>query len=130
MPSQTPDPLRKRIMETYGRAWETRDADLVLSVFTEDATYQENPFSEPMAGHGAIRNYWEQATGPHRDVKFHWEHTGSSGKLHFIEWACTFTRPDVKGRIELRGIMLIELRGERIFRFREYWVRQQNRPQT
>lgn len=113
-------------MDTYCRAWETHDADLVLSVFSEDATYQENPFSEPMAGHAAIRHYWEQATGPHRDVQFHWQHAGSFGELHFIEWECTFTRADVRRRIELRGIMLLELRGGRIFRFREYWVRRQN----
>jgi ketosteroid isomerase-like protein len=130
MPTPARESPLKRIMGTYGRAWETHDAGLVLSVFTEDATYQENPFSEPMAGHGAIRTYWEQATGPHRDVKFHWEETADSGEMHFVEWTCTFTRPDVQGRIELRGIMLIELQGERIFRFREYWVRQQNRPQT
>ena len=115
-------------MASYGRAWETRDPDLVLTLFTEDATYQESPFSAPMAGHKAIRDYWEQATGPHRDIHFHWEDLGASGRLHFIEWTCSFTRPDVNGRIELRGIMLIELRDERIFRFREYWVRQQNRP--
>jgi ketosteroid isomerase-like protein len=130
MPPEAPEALLCRIMDTYGRAWETHDPELVLSVFAEDATYRENPFSEPMAGHAAIRHYWEQATGPHRDVQFHWDALGASCGLHFVEWSCTFTRSDVQGRIELRGIMLIELRGERIFRFREYWVRQQNSAQT
>jgi limonene-1,2-epoxide hydrolase len=126
MPAPTPDPGLARIMGVYGRAWETRDADLVLSVFTEDATYQENPFSKPMAGHAAIRHYWEEATGPHREVQFHWEYASALGREHCIEWACTFTRGDVRGQIELRGVMFLELRGEKIFRFREYWVRRQN----
>ena len=42
------DPLLTRVMADYARAWEMRDADLVLAQFTEDASYQENPFSAPM----------------------------------------------------------------------------------
>jgi len=119
-------PLVSHIMEAYGRAWEIHDADLVLSLFTEDATYQENPFSEPMAGHAAIRRYWNEATGPHRDVKSRWDYAGSARDLHIVEWSASFHRADVNHRIELRGIMLLEFRGQRIFRFREYWVRRQN----
>ncbi len=130
MLSTEPNPQLAHIMEAYGRAWETRDPDLVLTLFTEDATYQENPFSAPMEGHAAIRHYWQEATGPHRDIEFRWERVGSSGETHFVEWVCSYSRADVKGRLELRGIMLIELRGRRIFRFREYWVRQQNVPSS
>ena len=115
-----------RIMETYGRAWETRDAALVLGLFTEDATYQENPFGEPIRGHDGIRQYWEQATGSHRDVHFRWQSICSVDDLHVVEWQAEFTRTDSGRRIELRGAMLIELRGERIFRFREYWLRREN----
>jgi ketosteroid isomerase-like protein len=124
-PSQ-PDALLVRVMGDYARAWETYDADFVLTLFTEDATYQENPFSEPMTGHAAIRNYWEGATRQHRDVQFRWEFVSASCGLRVIEWSCSFRRTDVAGPIELRGIMLIEFRGERIFRFRECWVRRQN----
>jgi ketosteroid isomerase-like protein len=126
MNSSADDPLLTRVMTDYARAWETRDADRVLTLFTEDATYQENPFTEPMAGHAAIRNYWEGATRQHREVRFRWQFVCASGDLRVIEWSCAFRRTDVAGSLELRGIMLIEFRGERIFRFRECWVRRQN----
>jgi ketosteroid isomerase-like protein len=126
MGSSTADALLIRVMADYARAWESHDADLVLTLFTEDATYQENPFSEPMAGHAAIRNYWESATRQHRDVRFNWEFVCASGPVRVIEWTCSFRRMDVAGQFKLRGIMLIEFRGERIFRFRECWVRRQN----
>jgi ketosteroid isomerase-like protein len=126
MNSSANDPLLTRVMADYARAWETRDAELVLTLFTEGATYQENPFSEPMAGHAAIRNYWEGATRQHRDVHFQWDFVDSTGDLRVINWSCSFCRADVAGRFELRGIMLLEFRGERIFRFRECWVRRQN----
>ena len=115
-----------RIMETYRRAWETRDAELILDIFCADASYQENPFSEPLAGHQGIRRYWEQATGNHRDIRFRWQPAYSAENLHVVEWQAAFVRTDSGRQVELRGVMLIELRGKRIFRFREYWHRRDN----
>jgi uncharacterized protein (TIGR02246 family) len=119
-------PALTRIMETYRRAWETRDAELILDIFSEDATYQENPFSEPLVGHEGIRRYWEQATGNHRDIRFRWRPAYSGESLHVLEWQAEFARTDSGRHVELRGVMLVELRGERIFRFREYWHRREN----
>lgn len=113
-------------METYKRAWETRDAALVLSVFTEDAAYQESPFNPPLLGHAAIRRYWEEATGSHRDIDFRWQPLVSDGNLHVVEWSASFTRTTSGKLVELRGVMILELLGERIFRFREYWLRRDN----
>ena len=121
-----PEALLQNIMETYRRAWETRDAALVLELFTEDATYQENPFSAPMVGHEAIGHYWQEVSANQRDIRFHWHAVSRAGSLHVVEWAAEFTRTDSGRRIELRGVMLIELRGERISRFREYWHRREN----
>jgi hypothetical protein len=33
-------------MKVITRAWEQRDADAAANLFTENATYQENPFGE------------------------------------------------------------------------------------
>ncbi len=118
--------LLARLMEDYRRAWETRDADLVVSLFTEDATYLADPFNEAAVGHAGIRRYWEQAVGSHKDIRFRWHALSSTGNLHVVEWEAEFTRRDSGRRIHLRGVMVLELRGERIFRFREYWHRQDN----
>ena len=117
--------LLARIMEDYRRAWETRDAGLVVSLFTEDATYHENPFGEPVVGHAGIRRYWEEATSGQQDIRFRWHPSASAGNLHAVEWEAEFTRAGSQRRVELRGVMLLELRGERIFRFREYWHRRE-----
>ncbi len=121
-----PGVLLSSLMELYRRAWETRDPDLAVQLFTEDATYQENPFSEPIAGQDGIRHYWEEATRHQRDIRFRWEPISHRGNLHVVEWQAEFTRADSDRRIELRGVMLIELHGDRIFRFREYWHRREN----
>jgi hypothetical protein len=37
-------------LDALGRAWEGREADAAARLFTENATYQETPFDEPMRG--------------------------------------------------------------------------------
>ena len=44
----------------YRRAWIERDADAASRLFTEDATYREQPFQAPFVGRAAIRDYWSQ----------------------------------------------------------------------
>jgi len=46
-------------MESYKRAWETSDEDLLASLFSEDGTYRNTPFAE-QRGHEAIRAYWQR----------------------------------------------------------------------
>jgi len=123
-PVLSASPVLARIFETYKRAWESRDADLVLTIFTEDAIYHEDPFDRAMAGHEAIRRYWKRATRKQRNIEFQWSPVCSSGNLHMVDWKANYTLADGSGKAELRGSMIVELRGERIARFREYWHRQ------
>jgi len=46
-----------QILTIYGKAWMTRDPDLIVTIFTEDATYDDS--HEPInIGRDAIRSYW------------------------------------------------------------------------
>lgn len=121
MPAK-PDPVLWRIMEDYRRAWEHKDADLLLTLFTEDATYHENPFNEPLVGHDAIRKYWQRVVMTNqKDIRFRWRSVHSNGKEHTIEWEAEFTRIEPSQRVELRGMMFLAFSGDRIVRLREYW---------
>ena len=113
----------KKWMETYARAWETRDPELAAILFTDDATYQEDPFDEPMRGREAIRDYWEAATTYHREVRVSWGEPIVVGDLLIAEWRTRYARLDTGKPHELRGIMLIEFEGERAKSLREYWLR-------
>lgn len=119
---EKPDPVLWRVMEDYRRAWERQDAELLLSLFTEDATYHENPFNEPLAGLEAIRAYWRRAVmTDQKDIRFRWRPVYSIGEEHAIEWEAQFLRRDPPQRVELRGMMFLTLSGKRIARLREYW---------
>jgi ketosteroid isomerase-like protein len=49
----------QKLIEIYGRAWENKDPDLITSVFTDDASY-DDPHEPINNGKGAIRQYWIQ----------------------------------------------------------------------
>src|ERR1700730_16968653 len=47
------------VLDTYIRAWVTQDPDLIVTIFTEDATYHERVLQEPIRTLSGIREYWE-----------------------------------------------------------------------
>ncbi len=57
-------------IEGYRRAWEQNDADLLQTLFTEDASYRSSPFREPPnLGHEGVVAYWTGATSSQEDVQ-------------------------------------------------------------
>lgn len=58
------------LVRTYGRAWETRDPELVATIFTDDASYDDP--KEPLnVGLDAIRRYWiSKVIGEQDRIKF------------------------------------------------------------
>ena len=45
-------------LDAYVRAWKTYDQDAIGDLFSEDATYSYNPYSEPIRGRAAIVASW------------------------------------------------------------------------
>ncbi|MEM7025643.1 MAG: nuclear transport factor 2 family protein [Pseudomonadota bacterium] len=86
--------------QDYGRAWETGDADLIVTLFTENASYRETPFDVPMIGHEAIRAYWLDQPGNHRDVHFTFEIWGVVGDQCFSHWHTRFEKDHRKRELD------------------------------
>jgi ketosteroid isomerase-like protein len=50
--------------------WETRDPELIITIFTEEATYND-PKEPENFGRNAIKKYWEtKVIGEQEDIKF------------------------------------------------------------
>ena len=56
-------------LDGYLRAWEEKDADAAAALFTEDASYRDNPFEEPHLGQDGVRSYWSGVTASQEDVR-------------------------------------------------------------
>src|SRR5262245_4505794 len=95
-------------LERYRRAWETRDADAVVALFTDTATYCETPFGAPIQGRGRIHAYWRAATDRQRDVKFSHEVLSVTGDTGIARWRAEFTREPSGLKVRLDGVFLLE----------------------
>ena len=113
----------ERFLSTYKRAWESRDADLAASLFTEDAEYWETPFGEPLRGREGVRRYWQAATSTQESIHFTAGKPLTVGSTLIAEWGCTYRHRPSGQRRELAGVLLAEFVGEAARVFREYWHR-------
>ncbi len=107
-------------LDAYKRAWEGRDPDQVVGIFTEDAIYAETPFAAPAVGHDGIRRYWENATGPQRDVSFGYDIISADPAV--VHWTAGFALPAHGNRGQLDGVFHLEFAADgRCSRLREWW---------
>lgn len=106
--------------ERYARAWEEADDQAVGALFTEDATYQSDPFREPYRGREAIRAYWRQVTATQGNVEVLVGRTMVAGGQALVEW---WTQMESDGTpVTLPGALLLDLDENGLCRaLREYW---------
>lgn len=98
----------------YEQAWESRDPEKVVALFTPNASYRDNRFGRPMTGLDAIRHYWATTVNEfQRDVNFDFQLWGIAGNQCIATWQCTFLWLPINGVIEIDGIFRITFAGMR-----------------
>ena len=109
-------------LAAYGQAWESRDPQAAAALFSEDASYHETPFAEPAEGQDGVREYWAEATGNHRDVRFSFEIVSFSASRGIARWWAEYTRATSGVRARLDGIFLLDFDDNGLCRtLREWW---------
>jgi ketosteroid isomerase-like protein len=109
------------LLETFGRAWQTFDGDLIVSMFTDDAEYHADLFAPPMVGHNAIRAYWNDGAATTRDVEFTVERHWVAGDAVLCAWHASFQDLAANDQVRLVGFMTWEMATDgRIARLREW----------
>lgn len=104
----------------YATAWETADEELLLSLFTEEATYRSSPFREPHHGHDEIRAYWRRAAGGQRETRVRMGAPFIGGERVAVEWWTTMVEDGE--RLTLAGCLLLRFAHDgRCAELREYW---------
>ena len=110
----------------YRRAWIERDADAAGQLFTEDATYREQPFQAPFVGREAIRDYWARVTASQTGVELRYGQPIVDDKRLAVEWWANLQTTG--GPVTLAGefLLLFADSGE-CRELREYWLLTQGR---
>ena len=111
----------KKLIKIYGKAWETKDPDLIVTIFTDEATYND-PKEPENIGREAIRKYWEyKVIGEQDDIKFDLRHVWVSGDTVIAEWHATFK--DIKRNlfIDMVEVAIFTIKDEKFSSLREYY---------
>src|SRR5688572_2922905 len=113
-------------LERYRRAWIERDADAASRLFTEDASYREQPFQPPFVGRDAIRDYWARVTASQTSVELRYGRAIVDGRRLAVEWWANLQTDS--GPLTLAGEFLLLFADTGECRdLREYWVLVQER---
>jgi ketosteroid isomerase-like protein len=111
----------------YKRAWETRDADLIVALFTPDGLYQESRFIAPFEGAAGIRRYWdEDVVARQREIDFEFDLWAVNGAIAYAGWRTRFMDLKHGTRRRLDGVFRLTFasraeRGLLCARLDEWW---------
>jgi ketosteroid isomerase-like protein len=112
-------------VRTYLTAWATQDPDLIVTIFTDDATYHERVLQEPIRTAAGIRDYWQTkvvAGQANIDARLRNLYRADDGFTAIAEWEATFDDLVQGIRKRMREVAILEFRGELIASLREYWA--------
>ena len=112
-------------LERLADAWRAGDPDAVADLFAPGAQYHDGPFSAPLEGVEAIRDYWAQGVRhSRRDVEFEFEALAAREDAGIAHWRAEFTSEPAEHRVQLDGILVASIDADgRCTEFREWWHR-------
>lgn len=111
----------RKLIEIYGRAWETKDSDLIVSIFTDDATY-DDPHEPVNSGKEAIRQYWiSKVIGEQDQIKFHLRNFWIDGDTVIAEWDATFIDTKRSLHIDMQEVAIFGTWDGKFSSLREYY---------
>lgn len=115
----------REVIDTYIKAWESQDPDLIVTIFTPGATYHERVMEDiTIAGRKAIRDYWEKkVVRKQANITCDLMSLYLDGDTVICEWEAEFDDLGKCGaRKRMREIAVLEFDGPLIASLREYWA--------
>lgn len=110
-----------KLLNTYGEAWEKQDPELILTIFTPDAIYND-PKETPLVHHDAIREYWiRKVVGEQKGIKFKLLNTWLDGDHVIAEWDAEFIDTRRSLQIEMTEVAIFTTRDGKFSSLREYY---------
>jgi ketosteroid isomerase-like protein len=113
----------RAVIGTYIKAWETQDPDLIVTIFTEDATYHERVLKDAIPDREAIREYWQtKVVRSQANIRCVLRNLYLDGNTAIAEWEAQFDDVVEGVRKRMLEIAVLTFDGELISSLREYWA--------
>lgn len=109
-------------LKSYGQAWEDKNIDKFVSLFSKNAEYYWTPFDLPKKGISEIADAVNSAVSTQSDIKFTFQVLAFANNTGICRWWCRFNRILSGSLIKLDGIFYCEFdRNHSCHIFREWW---------
>lgn len=117
----------REVVDIYLRAWMDQDPDLIVTIFTPEATYHERVLQDPICTVAGIRNYWqtkvvEGQANIRAELLNLYLVDNVSPKTAIAEWEAQFDDVVEGCRKRMREVAILEFDGDQIASLREYWA--------
>lgn len=113
----------RQVVDTYIRAWETQDPGLIVTIFTDSATYHERVLEDPIPDREAIRRYWQsKVVESQANIRCELLNLYLDGTTVIAEWEAQFDDLAKGVRKRMREIAVLVFEGGLISSLREYWA--------
>lgn len=110
------------VVDVYIRAWVEQNPGLIVTIFTENATYRERVLEEPIRGQEGIRTYWQaKVVESQRDIKCELLNLYLDGDTAIVEWEVIFHDVSQGVRKRMQEVAILVFEGKLIASLREYW---------
>ena len=110
------------VLDVYVRAWVQQDPDLIVTIFTDSATYHERVLEAPIRDRAGIRAYWQtKVVEAQRNIECELLNLYLDGDTAIAEWEARFDDLAQGMRKRIREVAILEFEGRRIASLREYW---------
>ena len=115
-----------RWLADYEAAWRTPGTEGLAQIFTEDATYLQSPYAEPVAGLDAIRRMWdEEREGPEEVFTLATEIVAVDGPAAVVRAEVRYGDPVHQ---EFRDLWVMQIRDDGRCNWFEEWPFAPRRP--
>ena len=97
------------VLAAWKRAWERRDPDAAVELFSPGAELRNDPFEEPLVGANAIRAHWNAFAAGSLHAEFDAERIWVVNRTVLASWHAAMTDRGTAERKRLRGFLTLEL---------------------
>lgn len=110
------------VVDVYIRAWVEQDPNLIVTIFTDTATYHERVLEAPVRDRDGIRAYWQaKVVESQANIKCELLNLYLDGDTAIVEWEAQFDDMVEKVRKRMREVAILRFEGRQIASLREYW---------
>jgi hypothetical protein len=112
----------RAVLDVYIKAWVTQDPDLIVTIFTESATYHERVLETPIRTREGIRAYWKsKVVESQANIECDLLSLYLDGDTAIVEWESRFDDVPQGVRKRMREVAILVFEGKLIASLREYW---------